>query len=157
MFHQRNRSPIASPGPPRFILTCCFVLFALRNFVGTPTACFGEPANKSTPHLASDYIPALSAVDHLLQAWQSGDIESGLALLTAHAKQSISREDLDQLFSNARPKAYEIGRGKLVKSGLYEFGVVLAERYGHSVRRRFATVVVLNTGNNDWAVDKLPK
>lgn len=119
--------------------------------------CCAELGLKSEANIGSDYIAALTAVDHLMQAWQSGDTETGVSLLTEHAKKNTSREDLDELFSSAQPKAYEIGRGRMLKAGRYEFPLALADRHGHSVRRHFATVVVINTGKNGWAVDKLPK
>jgi hypothetical protein len=113
---------------------------------------------KSASVLDSDYAAALSAADHFLQAWQSGDIETGTAMLTAHAKQNVSRDDLDQFFSDAEPKAYEVERGKLVQHGRYEIPVVLVDTAARETRvhRRFSSIVVVNSGNNDWAVDKLP-
>jgi len=102
--------------------------------------------------------PALLAADHFLQAWQSGDKENGMALLSSRAKKSASAEEMERFFSNSAPSAYEIGRGKLVNHGRYEFPVVLVSsvpKNNHS-RRRFSTIIVLHSGGNDWAVDKLP-
>jgi hypothetical protein len=90
-----------------------------------------------------------------------------MILLTTHAKQSASTEGVERFFSDAGPSAYEISRGKLLKPGRYEFPVVLvlggASLGGASLggaskapRRRFSSIVVVNTGHNDWAVDKLP-
>jgi len=115
---------------------------------------------KTPPSPASDpgYISALATADRYLQAWQSVDAESGMALLTAHAKEKVTTEMLEELFSATGPRAYEIGHGKLVRRGRYEFPVV---QMGPTVeskrtRRHFATIVIANTGHNDWAVDKLP-
>lgn len=108
--------------------------------------------------LGPDYLPALAAADRFLQAWQSGDVENGMALLTSHAKEKATTDVLETFFSNSGPAAYEIDRGKLLKRGRYEFPVVLvpdAAKNGHA-RRRFSSIIVVNTGNNDWAVDKLP-
>jgi hypothetical protein len=108
--------------------------------------------------LDPSYVFALAVANHFLQAWQSGDVENGTVLLTGHAKQALSRDDLDRFFSNPDPSAYEIDRGTLKKHGRYEFPVVLvtsASKNPH-VRRRFSTIVIVNTGKNDWAVDKLP-
>jgi hypothetical protein len=105
-----------------------------------------------------DYASALLAADHFLQAWQSGDTENGMALLTSRAKKSASADEMERFFSGSAPSAYEIGRGKLVKAGRYEFPVVLVSsvpKNSHS-RRRFSTIIVLHSGGNDWAVDKLP-
>ena len=105
----------------------------------------------------SEYIAALAAADHFLQAWQSGDVESGMALLTSHAKEKVAGEGLDKFFSEP-VSAYEIGHGTLLRHGRYEFPVVLASSATKSshARRRFSSVVIVNTGHNDWAVDKLP-
>jgi hypothetical protein len=113
---------------------------------------------RSVAPLEASYIPALAVADHFLQAWQSGDVESGMVLLTSHAKESAAPEVVKGFFSSAGPSAYEIGRGKALKRGRYEFPVVLVGGAGKNVHahRRFATIVVVNTGNNDWAVDKLP-
>jgi len=117
-------------------------------------------AAKTKPTAALDpgYVPALAAADHLLHAWQSGDAESGMILLTTHAKQSATTEVVERFFSDPGPSAYEIAHGKLLKPGRYEFPVVLVlggAKNSHP-RRRFSSIVVVNTGNNDWAVDKLP-
>jgi len=103
------------------------------------------------------YVPALAAADHFLQAWQSGDAENGMALLTKHAKEAATTDGIEKFFSNPAGSAYEIGRGKLLKHGRYEFPVVLvsAGKNNHT-RRRFSSIVIVDTGNNDWAVDKLP-
>jgi hypothetical protein len=67
-------------------------------------------AGKTPPGSAPGpgYSPALAAADHLLQAWQSGDVENGMALLTSHAKEAATTDVVEQFFSNARPSAYEI-------------------------------------------------
>jgi hypothetical protein len=111
---------------------------------------------KPAPAVDSGYLPALASADHLLQAWHSGDVENGMALLTTHAKESATTELVERFFSNAGPSAYEIGRGKLLKRGRYEFPVVLVSAASKNPRRHFSSIVVVNTGNNDWAVDKLP-
>jgi hypothetical protein len=123
-----------------------------------------SPVAAKTPPAAldADYVPALATADHFLQAWQSGDTGNGVALLTSHAKQAATADGIDRFFSNSGPSAYEVGRGKLLKRGRYEFPVVLvgalksdASKNSHS-RRRFSSIIVVHTGNNDWAVDKLP-
>jgi nickel-dependent lactate racemase len=108
--------------------------------------------------LGPGYAPALAAADHLLQAWQSGDVENGMSLLTSHAKEAATTDVVEKFFSNAESSGYEIGRGKLVKRGRYEFPVVLVTEDSKKLhaRRRFSSIIVVNTGNNDWAVDKLP-
>ncbi len=128
-------------------------------------------ASRSVPAkaaaFAADYAAALATADRFLQAWQAGDTENGIVLLSGHAKEKVSRENLEAFFSGSAPAAYEIGRGKPVRRGRYAFPVTLlgapsaasstapAAKPGR-LHRRFSSIVVLNTGNNEWAVDKLP-
>jgi hypothetical protein len=120
----------------------------------TPLAAKTRPA----AILGPDYIAALAAVDHFLQAWQSGDIENGMVLLTSNAKEKATTDVVESFLSYPGPSAYEIGRGKLLKGGRYEFPVVLVTAVSKTIHthRRFSSIIVVNTGNNDWAVDKLP-
>jgi hypothetical protein len=67
--------------------------------------------------LDAGYVRALAAADHFLQAWQTGDIENGTALLSSHAKEVATTEGVEKFFSNPGPSAYEIVRGKLLKRG----------------------------------------
>jgi hypothetical protein len=108
--------------------------------------------------LNPEYVAALSAADRFLQAWQSNDTENGVALLTSGAKNVATTDGIDRFFANRAPSAYEIGRGKRLKHGRYEFPVVLVLSAGNQsrVRRRISTLMMVNTGSNDWAVDKLP-
>jgi hypothetical protein len=121
-----------------------------------PAAAAGK--GQRTPALDAGYVFALAAADHYLHAWQSGDVEAGMVLLTGHAKEKITSDRLEEVFSAPGPLAFEIGRGKMLRAGRYEFPVVLVGPTvgGRHVRRRFSSIVVLNSGNNDWAVDKLP-
>jgi hypothetical protein len=120
----------------------------------SPLAIMGRP----TPALDLGYVQALAAADHLLQAWQSGDAENGMVLLTSHAKETASPDVIEKFFSSTGPSAYEIGRGKLLKRGRYEFPVVFVGAVSKNIhaRRRFSSIVVVSTGNSDWAIDKLP-
>jgi hypothetical protein len=116
-------------------------------------------AAKTRPSaLEPGYIRALAAADRLLQAWQSGDVESGMALLTTHAKETATTDVVERFFSSTTPSGYEIGHGKLLKRGRYEFPVVLltGATNDRRARRRFSSIVIVDTGHNDWAVDKLP-
>jgi hypothetical protein len=106
--------------------------------------------------LDAGYVRALAAADYFLQAWQTGDIENGTALLSSHAKEVATTEGVEKFFSNPGPSAYEIVRGKLLKRGRYEFPVVLLSGASKNSRRRFSSIVLVNTGDNEWAVDKLP-
>lgn len=137
------------PRVPRW-LPLLFILSATLS----PAAAGANPRTALDP----SYVPALAVANHFLQAWQSGDVESGTVLLTTHAKESLSRDDLDRFFSNPAPSAYEIDRGTLVKRGRYQFPIVLVTSATKSphIHRRFSTIVIVNTGKNDWALDKLP-
>jgi hypothetical protein len=123
----------------------CVAVLPLRSAAKTPAGV-----------LDAGYAPALATADHFLQAWQSGDAENGIALLTSRAKQAATADGIDRFFSAAAPSAYEIGRGKLLKYGRYEFPVVLVGAANKHSRQRSSSIIVLNSGDNDWAVDKLP-
>lgn len=127
-----------------------FILYAA--FSQTPAAGKTKPSDA----LDSNYGPALAAADHFLQFWQSGDVENGMALLSTHAKAGITVDGLDRFFSNP-VSAYEIGLGKRLKHGSYEFPIAVIDAPGNRRRHRhFSSIIVVNTGNSDWAVDKLP-
>lgn len=138
----------------------CGLLFFTLSVLFQPFA-----VAKTKPPASADpgYVGALAAADHLLQAWQSADPESGMVLLTDRIKHAATTEVVERFFADPGPSAYEITHGKLRKPGRYEFPVVLVTGSSNagtskkvSLRRRFSTIVVVNTGHNDWAVDKLP-
>jgi hypothetical protein len=81
-----------------------------------------------------------------------------MVLLTSHAKKKTTTDILEDIFSTPGPLAYEIGRGKMLRHGRCEFPAVLVgpAMVSKHARRRFSNIVVLNTGNNAWVVDKLP-
>ena len=115
---------------------------------------------KARPALGLDpgYVPALAAADHFLQAWQSGDLENGTALLSSHAKEVATTDVVEKFFASPVSSAFEISRGKLLKRGRYEFPVAMVTEAAKNTRahRHFSSIIVVNTGKNDWAVDKLP-
>ncbi len=141
------------PGKTSRTVVCFLTLCLLRSL---PL----EAKTRTVAPLDSNYVSALAAADRFLQAWQSGDVEGGMVLLTSHAKESATAAVVETFFSNAIPSAYEINRGKLIKGDRYEFPIVLISNAGTSgknrIHRRFSSIVVVNTGNNEWAVDKLP-
>jgi hypothetical protein len=63
---------------PSLILCVPLLLFLLVS----PSAAKTQPA----AGLDSGYVSALSTADRFLQAWQSGDAENGLVLLTRSRK-----------------------------------------------------------------------
>ena len=120
---------------------------------------FQSPLSAKVSATAVDpgYLPALAVADRFLHAWQTGDLEGGMVLLTTHAKKAVNTEAVAGFFSKPESRAYEIGRGKALKHGRYEFPIVMVTGNSKSsVRRRFSSIVIVDTGHNDWAVDKLP-
>jgi hypothetical protein len=114
-----------------------------------------HPAKQSAPSDPS-YVFALAAANRFLHAWQTGDVENGMILLSNGLRRSQNAEQVEQFFSNATDRAFEITRGK-GHSGRYSFPVVLLTPRGPShVNRKFSEIVLIDTGKNDWVVDKLP-
>jgi hypothetical protein len=130
----------------------CFLLVTLSS---SPLAAASRP-RPTKSSAGGDYARALAAADHFLQAWQGGDIETGIVMLSGKAKNNTNRDDLDRMFASSAPAAYEIDRGRFLRHGRYEFPVVLLGTSPKKPQRRFSRIVVLNTSNNDWAIDKLP-
>jgi hypothetical protein len=110
---------------------------------------------KPTPPNDSGYVFALGTADRFLHAWQTGDLETGMVLLSDHVRGSHTAETLEQLFSSGSDRAYEIGRGK-GHPGRYRFPVVLVTKTSGGFHRSFSDIILVHTGKNDWAVDKLP-
>jgi len=131
----------------------CFVL-SLCALISTSVSSAKAPSN---PPLNAHYIAALATADRFLQAWQSGDAESGIVLLSSRARKNAGPDRVADFFSNPGPCGYELGRGKLLKRGRYEFPVVFVGGGAtHHLQRRFSTLAMVESGGNDWAVDKLP-
>ena len=151
------RVPLAHNDPMLRLRAFLFLVLSFFLYQVSTSSC-ALAASKPGPTLDASYLAALAAADHFLQAWQSGDIGNGTALLTSHSKEKATTDVLENFFDGSRPSAYEVGRGKLIKRERYEFPVVLvsANEKGSHARRRFSSVVVVDTGNNDWAIDKLP-
>ena len=108
----------------------------------------------------SNYVSALSAANRFLQAWQSQDHEAGLLLLTDSAKHVTSEDQLEKMLSpgTSTPRGYQIARGKKLGAGRYAFPVSLLEVTGphKPLRMQNSQIIVVQTGKDDWAIDKLP-
>ncbi len=113
-----------------------------------------HPARQADP-LDPGYVFALAAANHFLHAWQTGDLENGMVLLSDSIRHSQNVDKLEQLFSNGKDRAFEITRGH-GHPGRYSFPVVLVTHRGSHVTRKFSEIVVVETGKDDWVVDKLP-
>jgi hypothetical protein len=130
----------------RTLLILCLLL---------PAPLWAKPKRQPPPDAA--YVAALATANHFLRAWQTGDLETGLLLLTDAARQRSSEETLRTYFSAPQTRAFEVHRGKQLRAGRYSFPVVLLETTDpRHARRRFSDIIVLSTGKNDWAVDRLP-
>jgi hypothetical protein len=106
---------------------------------------------------ASDpaYSSALAAANRFLYAWQNQDHETGIVMLADSARQNISRDMLQAFFSPGPDAAYEIAHGQRLKPGEYSFPLVL---FGASQgpHRRYCKLILVRSGKDDWAVEKLP-
>ncbi|HKS77005.1 MAG TPA: hypothetical protein VJQ82_27600 [Terriglobales bacterium] len=125
--------------------------------------CLAPLSRAAKPKTAIDeeYVSALGTANRFLHAWQVQDHETGVLMLTDAAKQHMSEDALDAFFSlgPGREEGFEIIRGKRLAPGRYEFPVVL----WHTVSGKngkphpsYSKIVVVRTGKDEWAIDKLP-
>ena len=114
-----------------------------------------------------DYVFALATANDFLHAWQTQDRETGILLLTDRLKQRIAENILDTFFSPSgwQRQGFEIGHGKRLALGRYQFPVslfqkpsktTLAKNAFRNPRPHPSALVVVKTGRNDWAIDQLP-
>lgn len=88
-----------------------------------------------------------------------------MVLLSDNVRRSQGAEKLEQFFSGPTDRAFEITRGAGHR-GRYRFPVVLVMKHlvtkprgaklDSGVQRKFSEIILVNTGKNDWVVDKLP-
>ena len=114
----------------------------------------GHPAKPENPS-DQGYVLALGAANHFLHAWQTGDVETGMVLLSNGLRHTQTSDKLEEFFSNPTNRAFEITRGH-GHQGLYSFPVVLVTIRGDHVARKFSEIILVESGKNDWVVDKLP-
>jgi len=111
------------------------------------------------------YVTALATANHFLHAWQTGSLADGMVLLSDGVRQSRSADELEQFFAAATERGFEIRTGH-GNHGRYSFPVVLitleetpvsGSSGAHaSCSRKSSEIVLVDTGKNDWVVDKLP-
>jgi hypothetical protein len=105
------------------------------------------------------YVLALASVNHFLHAWQTGDIENGMVQLSNGLRRAEDADKVEQFFYDAdadvKDRAFEIAHGH-GQPGRYSFRVVLIGIQGSRITRKVSEVIVVETGKNDWVVDKLP-
>jgi hypothetical protein len=102
-----------------------------------------------------DYVFALATADRFMHAWQMVDPETGMVVLSDRVRHSQDPDKVEQFFSGGSNRAFEIAHG-IGNRGRYRFAVVLVTSAGLHVHRRLSEIIVINTGKNDWVVDKLP-
>jgi hypothetical protein len=102
-----------------------------------------------------NYVFALATVNRFLHAWQTDDLETGMVLLSDHVRHSQDPEKFEQFFAGSADRAFEISRGQ-GNHGRYRFAIVLVTGDGPRIRRRSSEIIVVDSGKNDWVVDKLP-
>lgn len=121
----------------------------------------GKTRNFTAFPVDRDYVAALSAADRFLHAWQTDDEEAGILMLTDRLKQHSSEDVVRQFFSVDPARAsYEIGRGRKLSTGRYEFPVFLFQSSSQNGPRwmhpQSSALILVKTGKADWAIDKLP-
>jgi hypothetical protein len=111
------------------------------------------------PEIPTDagYIFALAAANHFMHAWQTGDLENGMVLLSDGLRHSQSADQMEDFFSNAGVlvRSFEITTGH-GHPGHYTFPIVLVTPRGSHIARKFSEITLIEAGKNDWVVDKLP-
>jgi hypothetical protein len=135
-------------------LAVCLLILTVFQTIPVWAGAHGHPAKQDTP-TDPGYVFALAAASHFLHAWQTGDMENGMVLLSDGIRQTQSAEQLEEFFSNAAEHSFEITRGH-GHSGLYSFPVVLVTLRGSHVTRKASEITLVETGKNDWVIDKLP-
>jgi hypothetical protein len=131
-------------------LAVCLLLLATPLRAGS----HNHPAKPSDP-TDPGYVFALAAATHFLHAWQAGDLEDGTVLLSNGVRHSQNADQLEQLFTTGTERSFEIARGR-GHEGRYSFPVILVTLQGSRVARKSSQIILIETGKNDWVVDRLP-
>ena len=118
---------------------------------------WGSPHKRSAKSAGTDpgYVLALGTADHFLHAWEAGDLETGMVLLSDRVRHTHSADTLEEFFLAGQDRGFEIMRGS-GHAGRYRFPVALLTRQGTATRRVATEIILVSTGKNEWAVDKLP-
>jgi len=98
---------------------------------------------------------ALAAANNFLHAWQTADLENGMVLLSDGIRHSQNPDQVELYFSRETERSFEIARGH-GHQGRYSFPLVLVSIRGARVARTASEIILVETGKNDWVVDKLP-
>ena len=127
------------------------LLLSLPMWAGDSRKHHSNPPTPADP----GYVFALATANRFLHAWQMGDLETGMVLLSDRVRHSQDPEKIEQFFSGDTDRAFEITRGQR-NHGRYRFAILLVTAEWSRIRRRSSEIIVVNTGKNDWVVDKLP-
>jgi len=109
-----------------------------------------------------DYISALATASRFLQAWQAQDQENVILMLSDHLREHTSESSIEEFVSpsSASNQAYELGRGRKLAPGRYQFPVTLftlrAGNHPRWIQPHPSELVLVKSGGNDWFIDKLP-
>jgi hypothetical protein len=122
----------------------------------TAPCCFAHKARSAPARVDGAYVSALAAANRFLNAWQAGDKETGIVMLSDLAREHTSPEQLQEFFSPGSTPAYEIAAGKRLKRGTYSFPIVLFDTSAGPVARRAGRMIMQRRGNSEWAVGQLP-
>ena len=116
-------------------------------------------ARSHKPEIPTDsgYAFALAAANQFLHAWQTGDLENGMVLLSDGLRHSQNADHVEDFFSNAAVKirSFEITTGH-GHPGQFTFPIILVTPRGSHITRKFSEITLIEAGKNDWVVDKLP-
>ena len=113
-------------------LASCLSLLILSLTLPLYARSHSRPAKPQPP--GPEYVFALAAANRFLYAWQAGDLEHATVQLSDRIRRSGNIGELEKYFSNERERAFEIARGRKIKSG-YSFPVILVTFAGdHSAR-----------------------
>lgn len=131
-------------------------LFLLAVSLATPLSARSHknPPKQEVPP-DPGYVFALGAANRFLHAWQSADLENGTVLLSDGIRHSQNADKLEDFFSSGTDRGFEIARGH-GHGGRYNFPVVLVTTRGSHLTRKSSEITLVETGKNDWVVDKLP-
>ncbi len=134
----------------KILLAACLFFLAVPLWAGS-SAHSSKQVTPSDP----GYVYALAAANNFLHAWQTADLEDGMVLLSDGIRHSQNPDQLEEFFANETERSFEIARGH-GHQARYSFPVVLVWLRGSRVIRKASEIILIETGKNDWVVDKLP-
>jgi hypothetical protein len=111
----------------------------------------------SALYQGAEYMFALATADRFLAAWISDEPDLAESMLSVQLKAGLEGE-VESFIASPCPCAYEIGHGKKLRAGSYQFPVVLFRPpAGNSlISMRNSTIVVSRASEDRWAIEKLP-